>query len=375
MRPINTKVVIHQLSQIGKALIMPMFLQKKILPFKPSFVSLEVEETCFFRCKQCDIWKNKRAADRMNQKQMKNVLDKLHNWLGTFELSFSGGEPFLNPYFIPVIQHASKLGIITHVNTNGYLVNRRLAERIVNSGINSISLSIDGLKETHNKNRGKPYVFERAEAAIKLLKEGKCKRSFFLSTTTVVMKPNVLELEDLLEWGKQMGLDGMIFQPLWENFSTAKHNPNWFITNNLWPDPKMSVKIFQRLIELKRKGLPIENTYSQLKTYIEYYDKNPKIYGINKPCFVGVRNFAIAINGSVRLCYFSKPVGNILKENPDEIWNGDKAQKQREKIRTCQRGCKILLCNTEMSQKEAIRLLIRKGKRFIKRRVLRREIT
>lgn len=373
MRPINTRLVLHELSQIGKAFILPMYLDKKTIPFRPTFVSLEVEETCFFRCKQCNIWKNKRLKDRMNEKQMKKVLDELHRWLGTFQISFSGGEPFSNPYFIPVIEHASQLGIQTHVNTNAYLINETLSEKIIDSGINSISISIDGMGETHNQNRGKPLAFERAEAAIKMLKEGKRRRYFFLSTTTVVMKPNVSELEDLLRWGKTIGLDGMLFQPLWENFSTTKHNPDWFMKGDLWPKPKESTEAFRRLIELKRRGWIVENTLSQLRSYTEYYGDNPKVYGANHPCFVGIKNFAVAINGDVRLCYFFEPVANILNEKPARIWNGKKAQELRERINACQRGCKILLCNDDMSREDAMRLFAKKGKRFISRRILKRE--
>lgn len=370
MRPISGGIVLFQLSQIAKAFIAPLYLQRERLPFKPTFVSLEVEETCFFRCRQCEIWKNKRAADRMSAQQMKKVLDKLRRWLGVFQLSFTGGEPFSNPHFISVIEHAAKLGIITHVNTNAYLINSQLVDRIVGSGINSLSISIDGLSQTHNQNRGRGGAFERAEAAIKMLKWGKKKRHFFLSTTTIIMKPNIGQLDRMLRWGKEIGLDGMLFQPLWERFATAKHQPNWFKKDLLWPEPEEAVKAIRQLILRKKQGWPVENTFSQLKAYFEYYRQGPIRYGKLHPCFVGIRNFSVAINGDVRLCFFFEPIGNILRGLPEEIWNGRKAREMRQLINHCQRGCKILLCNTEMNRSEAIKLLVQKGKRFLRRRIL-----
>jgi MoaA/NifB/PqqE/SkfB family radical SAM enzyme len=302
----------------------------------------------------------------MTKDQMKATIDKLYRWLGSFQLTFTGGEPFSNPFLPEIIRHAADLGIQTHVNTNAYLINQDLAAEIVDSGINTIQISIDGLGETHDQNRGRKGAFTRAESAIKLLTNGRenHRKDLWINTNTVVMSTNLKELESLVRWGQDIGLNGMTFQPLWENFSVKKHVPEWYKKSALWPKKEQSKQAFKTLINLKKNGALIENTLGQLREYLEYYE-SPIKYGKHHPCFVGVKNFSIFTNGDVRLCFFFDPVGNILKEDPDTIWNGPRAQKERERINQCKRGCKILLCNSNLKASDIVEKTLSRGKRII----------
>jgi len=350
----------QNIAKAFRALAAPFFLHRQRLLIKPEFISLAVEGTCFFRCKQCDIWKFKPQRDRMQEKDLKLVIDKLFDWLGPYSVSFAGGETFLNKSLVKVIEHASKKGIATYVNTNGYLINEKLAEKIVESGIEGVHVSIDGLGEAHNESRGNPQAFERAEKAIKWLLKKRRNNKTKIATTTVLMKANIESLEEMLDWGKRLGLDAMNFQALWENFGVVKHKPGWFKKSQLWPDREKSIKGIKKLMELKRRGAIIGNTYGELQDYLEYFDKDPVKYGAVHPCFVGVKNFSIGLNGDVRLCYHLPPIGNILKSSPKEIWNNQKAQQQRQVISQCQRGCKILLCNRKWGFQDILERLGKK---------------
>jgi len=362
MRKTNKKLALHQLSQIGKALIMPFFLGRNKIPFKPTFVSLEVEDSCNLKCLHCDIWKKGRNPRRLSLEQMKKAVVKLKDWLGTFHLNLTGGEPFLGKDTIPLIKFASREGISVHTNSNGFLIDKGLARRIVESGLDSLSISLDSLKpEVHNRLRGNKKAFKQAIKALELVTKLRRQKPF-LSIVTVVMKQNLDELENLVYWTKKKGLDSIFFQALWQNFD-AEYDPAWFSLSDFWPrDSKKVKKVMDRLTQLKKGGYPIGNNPEDFARYRKYFT-DPTSFGKGSPCFVGVNNFAIDTAGNARLCFNFPPVGNILKEDLEAIWNGKKACAQRLKIARCKRGCKVLLCNTPMSRGQALSLLVDKIKK------------
>ena len=364
MRPINRDLVAYQLSQIGKAFLIPAFFGKKHVPFKPTFVSLEVEDGCNLQCLHCDIWKKERNFQRMSLEQMKKVVLILKDWLGTFQLNLTGGEPFLNKDTIPLIKFVARQKILVHTNSNGYLIDQKLAKKIIESRLNSLSISLDSLKpKAYNLLRGNKKAFQRATKALGVVNQLRQSKSPFLSVTTLVMKQNLNELEKLVYWTKKQGLDMIFFQALWQNFD-AEYNPNWFKVSDFWPDDIKKVrKVMDRLIQLKAEGHPIGNRTEDLQHYKQYF-ADPIAFGKNNPCFVGVNNFDVDISGEVRLCFNFPSVGNVLKEKPEDIWNGEKAQTQRLKIARCNHGCKVLLCNQPMTKREALSLLANKLKKF-----------
>lgn len=367
MKRINANLIRYQLFQIGRSFLAPNFLGKEKVPFGPSFISLEVEDGCNLQCLHCDIWKTKKNPKRMNLEQMKRVMLVLKDWLGIFQVNLTGGEPFLNKKTIPLIKFASNQGILVHTNSNGFLIDQKLAREVVESGLNSLSISLDSLKpEVYNRLRGNKEAFTRATRALELVNKIREPKKPFLSVTTIIMKQNLDELENLVYWTRERGLDAIFFQTIWQNFD-AEYNPDWFKSSNFWPnDFKKVKKVIDKLIHLKKQDYPIGNQIETFQRYKDYF-VNPLSFGGNNPCFVGINNFNIDISGKTRLCFNFPPVGNILKEKPEDIWNGEKARIQRLRIAGCQRGCKILLCNTPISRKEALLMLVNKIKRIPRR--------
>lgn len=367
MKRINANLIRYQLSQIGRSFLAPNFLGKEKVSFGPSFISLEVEDGCNLQCLHCDIWKTKRNPKRMNLGQMKRVVLVLKDWLGIFQVNLTGGEPFLNKNTIPLIKFAFNQGILVHTNSNGFLIDQKLAREIVESGLNSLSISLDSLKpEVYNRLRGNKEAFTRATGALELVNKIREPKKPFLSVTTIIMKQNLDELENFVYWTGERGLDAIFFQAVWQNFD-AKYNPDWFKSSNFWPDNIKKVKkVMNRLTQLKKEAYPIGNKAEDFQGYKEYF-ADPIAFGEDNPCFVGVNNFNVDIVGEMRLCFNFPSVGNILREKPEDIWNGKRARIQRLRIAGCQRGCKILLCNTPISRKEALLMLVDKIKRIPRR--------
>lgn len=105
-----------------------------------------------------------------------------------------------------------------------------------------------------------------------------------------------------------------------------------------------SIPIIDHLIEMKRAGHSIANSYEQLEAYKIFFNNPEDIIKAIK-CDVGSTNFAVDPYGDVRLCFNMKPVGSILEKTPDEIWNSAEASECRRKVHTCKMCCRLINCN------------------------------
>jgi radical SAM protein with 4Fe4S-binding SPASM domain len=104
-------------------------------------------------------------------------------------------------------------------------------------------------------------------------------------------------------------------------------------------------KVFDRLMIMKEQGYPILNSEGHLKEIAKYLKDptNPEL--LDKICQTGVKNFNIDPFGNVRLCSIMEIVGNITKDSPAKIWRSANAAHQRQMVRTCDKGCRLLFCN------------------------------
>src|SRR5512146_1365086 len=86
-------------------------------------------------------------------------------------LILSGGEPLLRPDLFEIAAHAKALGFYVGLSTNGTLIDAPLAGRIAAQGFDYVGISLDGLRETHDKFRRKLGAFDASLAALRHLRE------------------------------------------------------------------------------------------------------------------------------------------------------------------------------------------------------------
>jgi MoaA/NifB/PqqE/SkfB family radical SAM enzyme len=78
---------------------------------------------------------------------------------------FSGGEPLLYRGLDQVLAHVKRRGLIAALVTNGSLLARH-AERLVEIGVDNVTVSLDGPEAVHDAIRGVPGTFARARVAV-----------------------------------------------------------------------------------------------------------------------------------------------------------------------------------------------------------------
>jgi len=305
---------------------------------KPTDMNFLVTSKCNLKCKYCDYWKTK-TNNEITIKEWKKIVIDFKKWLGSYHLSISGGEPLLFEGLFDLIRFASENEVLVTLVTNGTLIDKNIAKKIVKSEVYNLIFSLDGFKETNDLIRGRGS-YDKTISGIRILK--KLKETPFLSLATVISNRNLDELTSMAGYIKDTGLNLIYFQPLTSNPKSAYDN-DWHLKNAFWPkDTEKVDSIIDELIIMKRKYYPIANPVNQLKLMKDYF-KNPA-FSKNK-CFVGVKNYNIDETGNITSCFNMKPIGNVSKANIKKLWYSKKTDEIRKKIKNCKMGCSILNCN------------------------------
>jgi MoaA/NifB/PqqE/SkfB family radical SAM enzyme len=123
---------------------------------KPLSLLLLINRGCNLRCRFCDLWQN---PQNMPTPRVRDLIDEAVK-IGTQTLVITGGEPLLHPDLPEIIRYARQAGLGVNLTSNGTLLDRHY-DRLVAAGLQSISLSIDGLPATHDQLRGQKGAHAR----------------------------------------------------------------------------------------------------------------------------------------------------------------------------------------------------------------------
>lgn len=301
---------------------------------KPTLVYLINTIKCNFRCKQCDFRKIRR--EELNTDQFKSILFDARAWLGPFYLSICGGEPFTRKDVLGLVRFSNKLGVVTEVITNGSLVDRRLAKKIVLSGLDKITFSLDGARpETHDYLRGFKGSFNRVTKAITILQD--LSLNLNISINTTIMGANLDELEDLVDMALKYNLNGVFFRGLMYNGVRGKLSNGLNKKSMLWPqNHKKFCEAIDNLIRLKTLGYPISNSIKHLY-YLKQYSARHNLNFDELSCSAPMRSLLIGCDGGIRMC--GVYLGNACSANIKDIWYSRKALDLRRQKKNCNRSC------------------------------------
>ena len=114
---------------------------------KPNVICLIITEKCNYKCLHCDIWKTKKTKKELTFNQWKDVITKLHDWLGPFNVSVSGGEPLLKNYTLPIIKLLKRKNCYVKLNTNGELLSKETSKKLISYCVDEIIISFYSVVE------------------------------------------------------------------------------------------------------------------------------------------------------------------------------------------------------------------------------------
>ena len=125
---------------------------------------------------------------------------------GTPILVLSGGEPLFRRDLFELATHATQRGLRVALATNGTLVNKEVARKIVAAGVKRVSISLDGADgETHDTFRGIPGAFENAITGLQNLKQ----LGMSVQINMTIARHNAGQLPRVLALARELGADAL----------------------------------------------------------------------------------------------------------------------------------------------------------------------
>lgn len=295
---------------------------------------IKITSRCNLRCVMCKYWRTTQE-DTLSSDRWREVFAELAD-LGCRKVHFSGGEAFLRPDFLDLVEDATRRGLRVNMTTNGTLVDRDRARRIVDVGVNSVSISLDGPKTSvHDRIRGREGAFRKSVRTIRRLvaaKDGPRVRINF-----VVMRTNFRKLPAMIRLAGELGVEDLVAMPVDEKGERRNRLSEARIR-------EYNRDVAPEVLALRRRyGFPVHpldvHPFGVTPEEIRYSAEGLYARGMfeRRTCLVPWFHTFIAWNGEVSLCCMTngrmESVGNVGTAPVRDVFHGEGYRKIRQAFR------------------------------------------
>ena len=296
--------------QIFKKNIFHRFRKFETKIHELNYLFWECTSRCNLNCLHCgsDCSKDGSAED-MPLGDFLSALDTIESKSDNFIVVLTGGEPLLRKDIELCGREIRKRGMRWGMVSNGYFYDQQKHISLLNSGLGALTISLDGLEDTHNWLRNTKNSFSKVDRAISFA-AGSSRLNFDI--VTCVNRRNFCELSSIHDYLVRKGVKA------WRLFTIvpigrAKDNQDLFLTDLQ----------FKELLEFicSKRRLKLIDTKFSCEGYVGRYEL--KVRDSYFFCRAGINIGSILKDGSISACpnidrTFSQ--GNIYRDNFYEIW-------------------------------------------------------
>ena len=238
----------------------------------------------------------KKAEEKLSIDLLSDFLNYLKR-VGLKQVIFSGGEPFIRKDLFAAIKSSSETGLYNLVLTNGDFLNDEVIPKLIESGVNDLSINFNSLTEQRNPGL---IPFIKKLAAAKVIP---------ITLITPVTKKNLKEIEEIYQFSKSLSI-GQIFQPAF----ILENNPS-FEELSLRRANEGEWSLIRKTLN---KWAEDSGTEIYIKLFYDLYEGKP-----TKPenCYMGTNTLVLNADGNLIPCFHRKDliIGNILEDRFDAI--------------------------------------------------------
>jgi len=279
------------------------------------FLFLELTLRCNENCIHCGSRCGEIDSEELSLDTYKRFLDRLNQDFGCDDkmLCITGGEPLLRKDFFEILSYVNRLGFSWGMTSNGTLIDKECAHKLRETGMRTISISIDGLPKTHDEFRRSPGGYERAMRGLNfLIEEGGFKA---IQVTTVVTHKSIKELDALYEIFNEIDIDSWRIIGI-EPIGRAKQHPELMLT------PDDHKYLFEFIRNKRMSGEPV--TYGCSHYLGLDYEREVRDGYFH--CMAGTYTASITASGDIIACLDieRRPEfvqGNIINDEFFDVWN------------------------------------------------------
>jgi radical SAM protein with 4Fe4S-binding SPASM domain len=291
------------------------------------YLFLEITRICNLSCRHCGSdCISTPDADELSARQWIDFLTTLKKDFPTDQtaLIVTGGEPLARPDFFEIASETGRLGYYWGIVSNGYLLSEPTISKLVEYGIRCMTISLDGLEDTHNYIRSMENGYQQLLQTIGTIASI---NQVLFDIVTCVYPGNLPDLDRLAEELIRRGVTR------WRLFSItakgrAEQNRELILSPDQWQTMIDWIKKNRR--SLKKAGLEVNFS---CEGYFKR-DVDKKIRDFPYFCRAGINIASVLCDGSIMACpNISHELiqGSILTDNFKDVWeNGFKPYYERE---------------------------------------------
>ena len=231
------------------------------------------------------------------------MLDQLAE-MGTKEITFIGGEAYLNPDWLHIVRGAVERGIRAGMTTGARALSAELAQQAADAGLASVSVSVDGLEQTHDTLRAVKGSWQAAIAAIGHVAAA----GMSPYANTQFNRLNIDEVEELAEVLFGLGIKAWQVQ-LTGPMGRAADRPEWLL------QPYEMLELIPRLGRMARAARE-RGVFVNAGNNLGYFGPWERWLRLHhyQGCAAGRHLLGIESNGDTKGCP-SLPSGPYVKGN------------------------------------------------------------
>jgi radical SAM protein with 4Fe4S-binding SPASM domain len=284
---------------------------------RPNYAVWELTLACDLACRHCGSRAGRERPDELTTAEAVDLVEQM-SALGVKEVALIGGEAYLHPGWTDVVRAIRGAGMQSTMVTGGRGMTPERAKEAAEAGVQSVAVSIDGRRETHDELRALVGSWDAAIAAMR-----NCRAAGMqVAVNTQVNRASMRDLEDVLDVLLREGAHGWQLQ-LTVPVGRAADEPDVIL------QPYDLLEVFPVLAKLKercdreRVTMLAGNNIGYFGPY-EHVLRSYCASGHRTSCMAGITTLGIESNGDIKGCP-SLPTdawvgGNIREHSLRDIW-------------------------------------------------------
>jgi radical SAM protein with 4Fe4S-binding SPASM domain len=304
-------------------------------PSAPYRLDLALTYRCNNDCHHCYNLEHPQPGQLLKRPELdtehwKQIIDTAWD-LGIPHIIFTGGEPTLRDDLPELVAHAEANGQITGLNTNARrLSDSNFVQRLLDAGLDHVQITVESSDaDIHNK-MVNARAFEQTIAGLKNVLATR----LYVMTNTTMLRDNVDSIPATLDFLADLGVP------------TVGLNALIYSGHGATVGTGLPERDLAPLLTVARQKTDARGQKLIWYTPTQYCHFDPVQMDLGvKGCTAAQYNMCIEPDGAVLPCQsYYKPLGNILHDDWNSIWNHPLALKLRERQDLplkCE-GCAIL---------------------------------
>lgn len=314
----------------------------KTVDYKPVTSVWEITMGCNMRCGHCGSSCEESLPDELTPDEALSMVDQLVD-IGLKWITLSGGEPLTRKDLPQIIKRFTSQSVYVNIITNGWILEPEMIQTLKDSGVSTVAISLDGVRETHDKIRQKGS-FDRIFKALGALKEA----GVATGVVTTVSNANFGELAQMREILIENGIEAWQMQ-IGFPMGNFKERPEWVIT------PEKVNDLIDFCYETSMDGkiniylADCLGYYSEKELKIRQNSAKTDAKAIWRGCNAGMRVIGVLHNGDIIGCTSIRDKefieGNIRDKSLRDIWENPEGFAWRRKMTKSKLTGDCAVCN------------------------------